>query len=238
MHDGEWYDDSDAPYRQENFKRMPCSGAAVTPDGRLFLIEVDGRQPEVSVGVTRREFAALMRAFGATEGLLLDGGGSSTLVVRRLGDALADVVNSPSDGKERPVADGLFVYSSAPVGPPVRLVARPGIIRALDGAEVPLRVAAVDAADNVANDGAAIGGSVEPSALGTFRDGEFVALRARWAGLTNQALEAAHNLGFPPGAGGGGGGAIGPGARGGDGGGGVATFLLPKIGISHPSNGD
>lgn len=177
LHDGEWYDDRDAPYRQENFKRMPCSGAAIAPDGRLFLIEVDGRQPELSVGVTRREFAALMRAFGATEGLLLDGGGSSTLVVRRLGDSVADVVNSPSDGRERPVSDGVFVYSNAPVGPAVRLVARPGIIRALDGAQVPLRIAAVDAAYHVAESATPARVSVEPSRLGTFHDGEFVALR-------------------------------------------------------------
>lgn len=178
LHDGEWYDDRDAPYRQENFKRMPCSGAAIAPDGRLFLVEVDGRQPELSVGVTRREFAALMRALGATEGLLLDGGGSSTLVVRRLGDSVADVVNSPSDGRERPVADGIFIYSDAPVGPAVRLVARPGIIRALDGAQVPLRVAAVDAAYHVADATPSIRVTVEPPRLGTFRSGEFIASRA------------------------------------------------------------
>jgi len=177
LHDGEWYDDRDAPYREENFKRMPCSGAAVAPDGRLFLVEVDGRQPELSVGVTRREFAALMRDLGATDGLLLDGGGSSTMVVRRLGDAVADVVNSPSDGRERPVADGIFVYSTAPAGPAVRLVARPGIVRAMDGAEVPLRVAAVDAADHVAESLPRVGGEVMPARLGLFRDGTFVAMR-------------------------------------------------------------
>jgi hypothetical protein len=176
LHDGQWYDDRDAPYRQENDRRMPCSGAALAPDGRLFLVEVDGRQPEVSVGVTRREFAALMRSLGATEGLLLDGGGSSTLVVRRLGDSVADVVNSPSDGRERPVADGIFVYSTAPVGPAVRLVARPGIIRAIDGAEVPVRVAAVDAAYHVAEQPAAVGARVVPSRLGEFRSGNFIAL--------------------------------------------------------------
>jgi hypothetical protein len=176
LHGGEWYDDYDAPYREENSKRMPCSGAAIAPDGRLFLVEVDGRQADLSVGVTRREFAALMRSLGATEGLLLDGGGSSTLVVRRLGDSVADVVNSPSDGRERPVADGIFVYSTAPAGPPVRLVARPGILRAVDGAEIPLRIAAVDANYHVATGAAAVRSSVEPSRLGYVRGGTFVAL--------------------------------------------------------------
>ena len=176
LHDGEWYDDSDAPYREENSKRMPCSGVALAPDGRLYLVEVDGRQPELSVGVTRREFSALMRSLGATEGLLFDGGGSSTMAVRRLGDSVADVVNSPSDGKERPVADGIFVYSSAPAGPAVRLVARPSIIRAIDGAQVPLRVVAVDAAYHIAGGGEQPRATVLPSRLGVVRNGQFIAL--------------------------------------------------------------
>lgn len=177
LHDGQWYDDPDAPYREENARRMPCSGAAIAPDGRIFFVEVDGRQPEISVGVTRPQFSALMRALGATEGLLLDGGGSSTMVVRRLGESVASVVNSPSDGKERPISDGLFVYSTAPTGPPVRLVARPGIVRAMDGAQIPVRIAAVDAADHVAGDNVSVAASVVPAQLGAFRDGTFVALR-------------------------------------------------------------
>ncbi|MBV8497971.1 MAG: phosphodiester glycosidase family protein [Candidatus Eremiobacteraeota bacterium] len=176
LHDGAWYDDGDAPYRVENSRRMPCSGAAIAPNGRLFLVEVDGRQPELSVGVTRPEFAALMRALGATEGLLFDGGGSSTLVARRLGESDADVMNSPSDGRERPVADGILVYSTAPAGPPIRLVARPGALRALPGAEVPLRIAAVDAANHATISGAVVT-QVLPPALGEYRDGEFIALR-------------------------------------------------------------
>jgi hypothetical protein len=175
LHDGAWYDDPDAPYRQENARRVPVSGAAVAPDGRLFLIEVDGRQPELSIGLTRPEFSALMRSLGSTEGLLFDGGGSSTMVVRRLGDPGADVVNSPSDRKERPVADGIFVYSTAPVGAAVRLVARPGVVRAVPGAEVALRIAAVDAAYNVANSSGAVNVSVSPASLGSYRDGAFVA---------------------------------------------------------------
>lgn len=178
LHDGQWYDDYDAPYRVENARRMPCSGAAIAGDGRLFLVEVDGRQPDLSVGTTRPQFAALMRAFGATEGLLLDGGGSSTLVARRLGDRLADVTNSPSDGVERPIADGLFVYSTAPTGPPVRLIARPSVIRAVPGADVPLRIAAVDAFYHATQSSGPVDYTVVPPSIGTVRDGVFLAARA------------------------------------------------------------
>jgi hypothetical protein len=177
LHDGSWYEDPDGPNGGEFLKRIPSSGAAVAPDGTLFLIEVDGRQPSVSVGLTRHEFSSLMRALGATEGLAFDGGGSSTMVVRRLGDAETSVVNAPSDGIERPVGDGLFVYSTAPVGAAVRLVGRPGVIRAVTGADVPVRVAAVDAANHVASAEAPLDARVEPPSLGIFRDGRFTALQ-------------------------------------------------------------
>ncbi len=176
LHNGAWFDDPDGPKGREFNKRIPCSGAAISPDGWLFLIEVDGRQPTESVGLMRPEFAELMRALGATEGIALDGGGSSTLVVRRLGDSDAGMVNSPSDGKERKVADGLFVYSTAPAGPPVRLVAQPGVIRAVTGADVPLRIAAIDAANHVAANVAPPSVSVVPASLGIYRNGEFAAL--------------------------------------------------------------
>ncbi len=177
LHGGSWIDDPDGPNGGEYDKRIPCTGAAIATDGRLFLIEVDGRQPSVSVGLTRREFASLMRALGASEGLAFDGGGSSTMSVRRLGDAVSEIVNSPSDRIERPVGNGLFVYSTAPVGPAVRLVAQPGIVRAVTGAAVPLRIAAVDAANHVAATGA-VSENVEPPSLGQVRNGIFYARQA------------------------------------------------------------
>ncbi|MGA8533928.1 MAG: phosphodiester glycosidase family protein [Candidatus Tumulicola sp.] len=174
LHGGEWTDDPNGPNGGEYEKRIPCSGAGIARDGELFLIEVDGRQPSVSVGLTRREFAALMRAVGADEAMAFDGGGSSTLAVRRIGDAASHIVNSPSDRIERPVGNGLFVYSTAPVGPATRLVAQPGVIRAVSGAEVPFRIAAVDAADHLAASGSA-SAVVEPGSLGRFRNGTFYA---------------------------------------------------------------
>lgn len=99
--------------------RLPLSGVAKTADGSLLLLEVDGRQPTFSVGLTRPEFAALMSAFGAVDGMCFDGGGSSTLVAQLPGEPSAKVRNRPSDGRERRVADGLFIYSSAPMPPPV-----------------------------------------------------------------------------------------------------------------------
>jgi hypothetical protein len=149
VRDGAPFEDPDAPAPEETYRRFPVAGAALTPDGTLLLIVVDGRDPARSVGLTRPEFGALMRGLGAAQGMAFDSGGSATLVERVPGDAAARVANLPSDGEERPVADGLFVYSDAPPGPPARLALRPSHVVALRGAHVHVTAAIVDAAGHL-----------------------------------------------------------------------------------------
>jgi hypothetical protein len=89
----------------------PRTAVGVTADGGLLLVTVDGRQPGYSVGTTLRETAELLRALGAADALNLDGGGSTTMVVRGADGALR-VANRPSDAAgERPVANALAVSS-------------------------------------------------------------------------------------------------------------------------------
>ena len=111
-----------------------------------MFIDVDGRRPDASIGVSRPEMAALMRGLGATDGMTFDSGGSATLVARVLGDRDATVLGVPSDGAERPVSDGLFVLSDAPAGPAARLAPRPAQVVALAGASVPVHLLTTDAA--------------------------------------------------------------------------------------------
>jgi hypothetical protein len=85
-------------------KRHPRTAAGVTADGTLLLVTVDGRQ-ERSLGMSLPELAALMRRLGAINALNLDGGGSTTMAIS------GGVVNAPSDGRTRPVANGLLVYA-------------------------------------------------------------------------------------------------------------------------------
>ena len=148
LQNGAPVDDPSSPNYADRDKRIPAAAAARFPDGTLALVVVDGRRPAISVGVNRAELIALLRGLGATDAMLFDSGGSATLVARVLGDAEPTVVNDPSDGIERPVADGLFVYSDAPVGPPAQLVVRPARITALRGARVALRSLVVDAANH------------------------------------------------------------------------------------------
>ena len=85
--------------------RHPRTAAGVRADGRILLVTVDGRQPEMSVGMTIAELAALLIELGAVEAVNMDGGGSTAMVVR------GRVVNSPSDlTGERPVGDALLVF--------------------------------------------------------------------------------------------------------------------------------
>ncbi|HUZ48227.1 MAG TPA: phosphodiester glycosidase family protein [Candidatus Dormibacteraeota bacterium] len=177
LQNGAWFADPDGPNGPGYSARIPCSGAAIAPDGTLFLLEVDGRQPLESVGITRPEFAALMRSLGATQGLAFDGGGSSGMAVRLLGQTAATAQGSPSDGSERRVADGLFVYNTDPIGPPARIVAIPNDVRMLPGATLALRLAAIDTHDHTVPPPAPIAVGIEPANLATYRDGRLEALR-------------------------------------------------------------
>ena len=71
----------------------PRTAAGRAEDGSLIIMVVDGRQ-DSSRGVSLEELALLMLDVGATDALNLDGGGSSTLVVRgvRLNQPAGDVV--------------------------------------------------------------------------------------------------------------------------------------------------
>ena len=78
--------------------------------GRVLLVAVDGRQ-DFSRGLTQVELARLLRRLGAESALNLDGGGSTTMAgLGRDGTDLR-VLNSPSDGSQRQVPDGIAVFA-------------------------------------------------------------------------------------------------------------------------------
>jgi exopolysaccharide biosynthesis protein len=80
--------------------------------GRILLLVVDGRQ-DFSRGYTLLELARLMKKLGAEEALNFDGGGSSTMITKRP-SGRTRIANSPSDGHERQVANGLELVYKAP----------------------------------------------------------------------------------------------------------------------------
>jgi exopolysaccharide biosynthesis protein len=91
-------------------RRHPRTAAGVSRDGRtLLLLVVDGRQPGWSVGATLPELAQVLLDAGAWSAVALDGGGSSAMWFREPGAAAGRVLNRPSDGRVRPVANHLGV---------------------------------------------------------------------------------------------------------------------------------
>ena len=85
----------------------PRSAVGFSADGRkLWLATVDGRQAD-SRGMTELEMARHLKSLGADDAINLDGGGSSTLLARNEGEAAPSVRNSPSDGGERLVPNGI-----------------------------------------------------------------------------------------------------------------------------------
>ena len=77
---------------------------------RVFLVALDGAAA-YRKGLTIAELATTLRNLGASEGFSLDGGGSSTLVARPAGAAGVTVRNHPSGGAERPVPNGIGVFT-------------------------------------------------------------------------------------------------------------------------------
>ncbi|MFC9431077.1 phosphodiester glycosidase family protein [Streptomyces sp. NPDC056987] len=97
-----------------NNTAAPRTAVGFSRDGATMrVITVDGRQAD-SGGVTLTELGLMMERAGAHSALNLDGGGSSTLVARAPGSDALRVENSPSDGSERTVPNGLAL--TAPDG--------------------------------------------------------------------------------------------------------------------------
>ncbi|MGP4022421.1 phosphodiester glycosidase family protein [Actinomadura sp. 3N407] len=91
----------------------PRTAAGISRNGRrVYLVVADGRSAK-SAGVTVAELASLLDKAGVDDAVNLDGGGSSTFVARRRGERSVTVRNTPSDGTERAVANGIGVFAGA-----------------------------------------------------------------------------------------------------------------------------
>ncbi len=85
-------------------RRHPRAAIGIDRSGRIYIVAVDGRQPGHSEGMSLQELTEFLQARGITDALNLDGGGSTTLVVR------GQIVNRPSDTNgERAVANALLL---------------------------------------------------------------------------------------------------------------------------------
>ena len=98
------------PVKKDGFNtaRHPRTAVGRCADGTVVLVVADGRN-ELAAGLTMAELQQVMAALGCRDAINLDGGGSTTMVVR------GAVVNHPSDNGqfdvdgERPVANAIVI---------------------------------------------------------------------------------------------------------------------------------
>ncbi len=98
----------EGPHSENLLLRHPRTAACYNAREWIFVV-VDGRQPQLSVGMTLEELGELMVSLGCAEAINLDGGGSSMMAIAlppsetsaRSVLPVLRIVNSPSDGKER-----------------------------------------------------------------------------------------------------------------------------------------
>ena len=94
---------------KDNPKKLaPRTGYGLCPQKKyLYLLVVDGRQEKYSMGCSVYEVGELLKYFGAADGLNMDGGGSTTLFVRK--DNKMIKLNSYIGGRERTVGGAMGI---------------------------------------------------------------------------------------------------------------------------------
>lgn len=99
----EWNAEGFGP--RHNQRRHPRTAIGFDGRGGAFVLVIDGRQPGYSIGATTEETIAIMRAFGAVDAVMLDGGGSSQLAFKG-----RNVNRDCCDRRHRAVATVLAFY--------------------------------------------------------------------------------------------------------------------------------
>ena len=111
--DGALYYDPHPALPGKTYILNPQTAIGVSKDGTHALVAVfDGRLagPWRSRGMNHIEVASFMLAHGMYQAMLFDSGGSSEMVARLPGHNSLSIINWPSGGYERPLANGLFFY--------------------------------------------------------------------------------------------------------------------------------
>lgn len=97
-----------------NKARHPRTVVGLDREGKtLTILVVDGRRPGVSVGMSYEELSAEMLRLGCWQAVNLDGGGSTVLAMRNPAGKY-QILNRPSDRRERPVANVLGIRIGDP----------------------------------------------------------------------------------------------------------------------------
>ncbi|MEW8972561.1 MAG: phosphodiester glycosidase family protein [Tissierellaceae bacterium] len=95
---------------------QPRTGIGINKDStELILVTIDGRDTSFK-GVSQEMFGAILKELGAYNAMNLDGGGSTAMAIKPLGESKSKLVNKPSEGSERSVVNSVGIFSNAPKG--------------------------------------------------------------------------------------------------------------------------
>lgn len=123
----------------------PRTAVGIKADGSVVFYTIDGRQSGLSVGATIQMVAHRLKELGCVNAVLLDGGGSTTLVSTYPDYGSSSTVNSPSEGVPRSVTNAIFLLSNLkPTGQAGSLYVTPKNRTLLPGASTQCTVSAVD----------------------------------------------------------------------------------------------
>lgn len=99
----------------KNFPQVdPRTAIGHTTNNIVYFLVVDGRSALYSNGMTYNELAETMKSLGVINASNLDGGGSTEMIIRNPIANVWQVRNRPSDGSERPVANGWMITVDEP----------------------------------------------------------------------------------------------------------------------------
>jgi len=137
-------------------QKHPRTAVGLSHDRRtLYMLVVDGRT-DLSVGVTLKELAGIMKDLGAVDAVNLDGGGSTTMWVAGPG-----IVNHPSDDAgERTVANHLGAFATGS--------GQPGVCNEWPPEQVQVDAGLFDAAGSTDVDGDGLGDLCARGAAGLY----------------------------------------------------------------------
>jgi len=123
-------------------KQNPITIVALDGNGKIYLIVIDGRSSQ-SKGMTYIEAANYLKNIGMKDALTLDGGGSSEMIVK------GSIVSNPSDGKERPIAQGIVLKASLSTDKPVLFSIHPKKVTIKEGGNIKITPTLQDAYGNI-----------------------------------------------------------------------------------------
>lgn len=162
-------------------------------DGKtVYLITVE--ESGGLKGVTLKELQQIMLKLGVWKGVNMDGGGSTTMVTRPLGEFSVSLAHPTSYGTtQRLVADGIGVYTTAPRGT-IKGIAASGSKTLFIGQQATYSLKAYDTYYNPMDPSGLTAQWSANSAIGSFKDGVFTATKAGTAKLTVKADNASDSV--------------------------------------------